>query len=336
MGMGDDDVSHVTPSLGFRYSDHTPDSTMPMKRFQVSGHSMTPVLQPGQEVVATSNRPPRPGNLVVFPHPGRDDFWLIKRLVDETGWVESDNRDDSDMDSRTLGPIDPTTMLVVVDRLDETTFAEACELLCAEDAALAELVATWGVPAFWHRRPGFATVVLLVLEQQVSLESGAAMYARLNGLLGEVTPASVAAAGDEALRSIGVTRQKSGYLLDLAARVLDGSLDLDRMERAPDTEARQTLLEVKGIGPWTADAYLLSAGRRPDMWPVGDRALQVGTAESLRMAEVPDPVSLEILGEPWRPVRSAAARLIWHAYLSTRGRVEPADPTPARGGGPDA
>ncbi len=290
---------------------------------------MTPTLQPGQEVVAVTTRRAVPGNLVVFEHPRRPDFWLIKRLADDQGWVVSDNEELSDTDSRTLGAISMGSLLPVVERLDEATFQLGAELLADEDESLAGAVERWGIPEFWQRRPGFPTLALLILEQQVSLESGAAMYRRLGGLVGPVTPESVLEAGSSRLRSIGITRQKSGYLLELAAHVVDGLLDLNGLESAPVAEARVTLLGIKGIGPWTADAYLLSASRRPDMWPVGDRALQVGVAEVLGMTDVPDQEQLEMLGEAWRPIRAVAARLVWHAYLCMRGRVEPSDPTVA-------
>lgn len=290
---------------------------------------MTPTLQPGQEVVAVDTRPPEPGNLVVFEHPGRPDFWLIKRLADDTGWIISDNEAASDTDSRTLGRLPLDGLMPVVERLDGDTFRLAVDLLTAEDEGLAKVVERWGMPEFWHRRPGFETLVLLILEQQVSLESGAAMYRRLAGLLGEVSPESTLAAGPERLRAIGVTRQKTGYLIELSRMIVAGELELETLESQPVAMARGTLIAIKGIGPWTADAYLLSASRRPDMWPVGDRALQVGTSETLEMRRVPDEEQLELLGEPWRPVRAAAARLIWHAYLSGRGRVEPPDPTQA-------
>lgn len=293
---------------------------------------MAPTLMPGHEVVATDSRRPVIGDLVVFEHPERTDFWLVKRLVTVDGWVMSDSPELGRSDSRTLGNIPLDRMLTVVDRLDESTFVEACELLVAEDEALAGVVGRWGVPEFWHRRPGYATLALLILEQQVSLESGAAMYRRLAGLTGTVTPESVAGAGEEALRSIGVTRQKTGYLLQLARDVIGGTLDLDWLTSAPAEEARAALTSLKGIGPWTADAYLLSALRHPDMWPTGDRALQVGVGEALGMGHPPDEQELEVLAEPWRPLRAAAARLIWHAYLSERGRVEPPDPTGAHTG----
>lgn len=153
------------------------------------------------------------------------------------------------------------------------------------------------------------------------------MFRRIADLVGEITPHSVFDAGEDSLRSIGVTRQKTSYLLDLAERIIGDQLDLSALGGHPTDVARATLLSIRGVGPWTADAYLLSALRRPDTWPVGDRALQVGTAEALGMQTVPDEGELEILAEPWRPVRAAAARLIWHAYLSERGRIEPTDPT---------
>lgn len=296
----------------------------------MAGHSMTPTLQPGQEVVAVTTREAMPGNLVVFEHPQRRDVWLIKRLVDETGWVVSDNHELGDTDSRTLGPIAIGRLMPVVDRLDADTFELGAHLLASEDENLARLVASWGLPLFWQREPGFPTLVLLILEQQVSLESGAAMYRRLHAETGRITPESLLETGPVRIREIGVTRQKTGYLMELARQIVASELDLVALETDPVEKARTRLIQIKGIGPWTADAYLLSAGRRPDMWPVGDRALQVGVGEALGMGGIPSESELEILGESWRPIRAVAARLIWHAYLSERGRVEPPDPTLAR------
>jgi DNA-3-methyladenine glycosylase II len=115
--------------------------------------------------------------------------------------------------------------------------------------------------------------------------------------------------------------------MDLASSIVSGDLDLDGLEGASPEGARSSLLEVRGIGPWTADVYLLSAPRLPDVFPLGDRALQVGMTEVLGMTRVLFPDDMEYLSRPWRPVRAVAARIIWHAYLSNRGRVEPPDPT---------
>jgi DNA-3-methyladenine glycosylase II len=302
---------------------------------------MRPALAPGDEFVATSSRRALVGDIVALPHPGREGFWLVKRLaagpggmVDGRGrldpgeaWVLSDNAASGVADSRRFGPVPIDNLLPMVTRLDQTTFAEAVALLCAEEETFAAVVATYGLPPFWQRPEGFPTLVWLIMEQQVSLESGAEMYRRLHGLLGHITPEKVAGSDETALRGIGITRQKTRYLLDLASSIAAGELALEGLGRATPEEARETLLAVHGIGPWTADVYLLSALRFPDVFPLGDRALQVGTGEVLAMAGAPDPDELELVSMPWRPVRAAAARIIWHAYLARRGRVEPPDPT---------
>jgi DNA-3-methyladenine glycosylase II len=241
--------------------------------------------------------------------------------------VLSDNPEAGVGDSRSFGPVPLDSLHHVVNRLDHTTFAEAVDLLTAEERAFAAVVAEHGPPPFWSRPAGFPTLVWLILEQQVSLESGAEMYRRLHGLLGQITPEAVARTSDDQLRLIGITRQKTQYLLDLAGSITTGDLDLDALTGASPDEARERLLEVRGIGPWTADVYLLSALRFPDVWPVGDRALQVGLGEVLGMSRVPFPDDVAYLSTPWRPVRAVAARIIWHSYLSNRGRVEPPDPT---------
>jgi DNA-3-methyladenine glycosylase II len=312
-----------------------------MQRFRVSEDSMRPTLAPGDEFVTTATRRAEVGEIVALPHPDRDDFWLVKRLAAGPGetvdgeqvlgpgeaWVLSDNPADGVADSRRFGPVPIESLQPAVTRLDETTFAEAVELLSHEEEVFAAAVGAHGAPPFWTRPAGFPTLVWLILEQQVSLESGAEMYRRLHGLVGEITPEAVVASGEAALRGIGVTRQKAGYLLDLAALITDGALDLEDLSRATPEEARAELLGLRGIGPWTADAYLLSALRFPDVFPLGDRALQVGTGEVLGLAAVPDPSELELLSAPWRPLRAVAARIIWHSYLANRGRVEPPDPT---------
>lgn len=298
---------------------------------------MRPGLVPGDEFVATGARSPVRGEVVALPHPQRDDFWLVKRMLAGPGdhveghgalapdlaWVASDNQEVDSQDSRAFGPVPIGTLQPMVSTFDPETFVEAVELLAAEEPAFAGILAEHGVPPFWSRPEGFATVVWLILEQQVSLESGAAMYRRMHGLLGSMTPAAVLDAGPDALRSIGVTRQKAGYLIDLASGIVSGAFDIHGLTNAAPIEARAALLGLKGIGPWTADAYLLSALRLPDVFPIGDRALQVGTAETLGLGSVPARDDLELLSLPWRPVRAAAARLIWHAYLERRGRSEP-------------
>lgn len=177
-----------------------------------------------------------------------------------------------------------------------------------------------GKPPSFRRPPTFASLVLLILEQQVSLSSAAATYRRLE-TLGPVQPETIAARGNEVLRSAGITRQKTRYLRELATAVLEDRLPLEQLGKLPDDEVRRQLLAIPGIGPWTADVFLLACLQRPDIWPVGDRALQVGAAEALGLDTVPDTDLLQEIGERWRPHRSAAARILWHGYLESRGRL---------------
>lgn len=206
--------------------------------------------------------------------------------------------------------------------LDAAGFAEAGRSLVAGDTRLGSIVEDHGFPDFWHRPAGFATLALLIVEQQVSLASARAVFERLVDSLGRVDARTIRAADPGVMARCGLTRQKLRYLKELAARAESGALDLDSLASLDDSSARQVLLGQLGIGPWTADVYLLSALRRPDVWPTGDRALQVGTAERLGLDAPPDPAELERIGERWRPYRSVAARLLWHDYLARRGRTE--------------
>ena len=313
---------------------------MAMQRFNVREESMTPTLVPGDEFVATPSRIAERGDVVALPHPRRENFWLVKRLaavagdtvitdkglytlVDGEAWVLSDNLASGAVDSRTFGLVNRSSLLPMITTLDEESFALGVELLPREDRALAEIVERYGQPEFWRRQPVFETLVLLILEQQVSLESGASVYKRLGELVGPVTPENIVRFNAADLNGIGFTRQKAGYVIGLARLVSEGSLDLGDLPSLDSSDASARLQEIKGIGRWTAEAYLLSAEGRPDIFPLTDRALQVGTGEVLSMKSAPDPDQLDILSRPWRPIRAVAARLIWHAYLSKRGRVEP-------------
>lgn len=209
-----------------------------------------------------------------------------------------------------------------MDLLDDASFVAAGRELAGRDPEMAAIVAERGIPDFWHRPPGFATLALLIVEQQVSLASARAVFERLVRSLGGVSPETVARAEAEVLAGAGLTRQKQRYLVDLAGAILTAELDLETIDRAPDESAREMLLRQRGIGPWTADAYLLSALRRPDIWPIGDRALQVGAGERFASGLIPSTDELAELGDRWRPFRSVAARLIWHDYLQRRGRRE--------------
>lgn len=201
------------------------------------------------------------------------------------------------------------------------TLRDATAELAARDRMLARIVEQWGVPPLWARRPGFPTLVRIILEQQVSLAAAATLYKRLVEHAGGMTPRHIAALGITGLREFGLTRQKSAFCYGLAARVIEGSLDLAAVSRAPDAEARAMLLAVPGIGPWSADIYFLMALRRPDIWPQGDLALAIQLRSMFGLDTNPTRDEQQAIAERWAPWRSVAARIVWAEYLGVRGRL---------------
>jgi DNA-3-methyladenine glycosylase II len=202
--------------------------------------------------------------------------------------------------------------------LNEKSLRRAVKILAARDADLAAIVARFGLPPFWPREPGFATLVHIILEQQVSLASAKAAFDRLQAALGRVEPEAFLALDDTTLKVIGFSRQKMQYVRSLAGALLEGELELHLLHEQEDAAVRAALKRLKGIGDWTVDVYLLMALRRPDAWPVGDLGLLVAAQEIKRLPARPTPGELERLGEPWRPWRAVAARLLWHHYLNVR------------------
>jgi len=203
--------------------------------------------------------------------------------------------------------------------LNEDLFVQGVRFLADRDAHLAEVVETYGQPPLWVREPGFPTLVYIILEQQVSLASAKAAFDRLNASVRPLTPKRFLKLTDAELLRIGFSRQKTLYTRLLADSLARRHFDLRYLHDLHDDAARKMLIALKGIGRWTADIYLLSALRRPDIWPVGDLALATAVQEVKRFRKRPSPEHLEKLSQPWRPYRAVAARLFWHAYLSKRG-----------------
>ena len=204
--------------------------------------------------------------------------------------------------------------------LDETVFAEAVRFLADRDQDLAAVVKSYGQPPLWVREPGFPALVFIILEQQVSLASARAAFGRLKAAANPLTPKRFLKFTDAELLRIGFSRQKTLYIRLLAESLAYRYFNLRDLHELPDDAARKMLITFKGIGSWTADIYLLSALRRPDIWPTGDLALAAAVQEVKRLRQRPSPLNLEELSTPWRPWRAVAARLFWHAYLSKRGQ----------------
>lgn len=204
--------------------------------------------------------------------------------------------------------------------LTDSSLTMAVTELAARDPDLGRIVARFGPPPMWARDPGFPTLVHLILEQQVSLASALAAFQRLRAAAKPLTPATFLALDDAQLLAVGFSRQKARYGRALATAVLEGSLDLDGLAALDDEGVDRALTVVPGVGPWTATIYRLMVLLRPDSWPVHDIALAQAIREVRGLDVRPSPDEMHALAEGWRPWRAVAARILWHHYLSSRGR----------------
>ncbi len=168
------------------------------------------------------------------------------------------------------------------------------------------------------RKAGFATLVQIILEQQVSLASGRAVYRKLSKIAGGVRPGRISLLTEKKLQGAGLSRQKARYCHTLACAISSGELRLAELHRHSDEDCRTLLMEYPGIGRWTADIYLMLAMGRPDIWPIGDLALELSQAQVLGLKARPAKAESEELAREWQPWRSVAARILWHNYRNTR------------------
>ena len=181
----------------------------------------------------------------------------------------------------------------------------------------AEVMEGYGPPPLWQREQGFHTLVHIILEQQVSLNSAKAAYDKLEDAIGKPEPAKFLQLDDAELKRIGFSRQKTSYCRGLAETVSNGGIKLETLSNLSDEDVRKALTAIKGIGPWTANIYLLMALGRPDVWPAGDLALEVGYQKLRGLATKPSAKELAKISMQWKPLRAIAARLIYHFYLSS-------------------
>jgi len=200
--------------------------------------------------------------------------------------------------------------------LTTESLAAAAAALAVRDRHLRRIHERYGPPPMWGRRPGFPTLLRIILEQQVSLVSARAMFERLKSNIAPFTAEGFIAAGEAYLRSLGVTRQKAHYCVQVADAFTNGRLD--KIGRMHDEDAHAALVNIKGVGPWTANIYLLMALRRPDIWPDGDVALATAVGKLRQMNQRPSFAELAKIAEAWRPFRSVAARMLWQYYLAER------------------
>ena len=208
-------------------------------------------------------------------------------------------------------------------RLTSASLSRGARQLVEVDPDLGAVLDRLGKPPLWGRVPGFPALIQIILEQQVSLAAARTMYRRLTSHLGAMTPEAVYAIQVNGLKDFGLTRQKADYCHGLAARILDGSLDLTSVAQGSDESGRQILLAVPGLGAWSVDIYYLMALRRPDIWPQGDLALAVALREVKHLDALPTMKEQQLLSRDWAPWRSVAARILWTHYLAARGQYLP-------------
>ncbi len=206
-------------------------------------------------------------------------------------------------------------------QFDNGNFHLLCDQLARKDQDLKGIIREYGYPPMWTRPATFQTLILTILEQQVSLASAFAAFKKLREKIGYVTPAKLLALTDEEMRAAYFTRQKMGYARELARAIQSRKLILKKLEPLSDEEVRAQLIQLKGIGHWTIDVYLMHALQRTDLFPLGDIAL----VNSLKLIKkLPSDISKEEMlnvAEAWRPNRTIAAMMLWHAYIKRKGII---------------
>ena len=194
---------------------------------------------------------------------------------------------------------------------------EAILHLTTTDNIFKTIIDTHGLPQIPWRAEGFETLTLLILEQQVSVDSAKATFDKLKLMLPQCNPEIILNTDDADFRACGVSRQKTKYIKCLAEAVLEKTLDLDSLSQKTDADIRAELIKIKGIGNWTIDVYLMFSLASPDILPLGDIAI-INTIKEL--LDIHDRADMEIYTQKWAPHRSMATFLLWHHYLKKRKR----------------
>jgi DNA-3-methyladenine glycosylase II len=195
---------------------------------------------------------------------------------------------------------------------------EAIKYLSAKDPIFNFIIEKYGIPIRPTREQGLETLVLLILEQQVSIDSAKATFLKLRERIKIFEVDILLNLADEEYRSLGVSRQKASYIKALSSAVLNNYIDLESLEYKTPEQVREELIKIKGIGNWTIDVYLMFSLQAPDLLPLGDVAV-VNTMKEL--FDIQEKEAMEKYAEKWRPYRSVATFLLWHYYLKKRNRT---------------
>lgn len=203
-------------------------------------------------------------------------------------------------------------------QFNSSNFHLICDKLSRKDKELRRIIKQYGYPPMWKRPATFQTLILTILEQQVSLASAYAAFKKLKEKIGYVTPAKLLQLSDEEMRACYFTRQKTGYARGLAEVVQSKKISLKKLSSLPDEEVRNELIKLKGIGHWTVDVYLMHALQRTDLFPLGDIALVNSLKEAKQLHPHISKEEMLEIAESWRPYRTIAAMILWHSYIKKR------------------
>jgi DNA-3-methyladenine glycosylase II len=216
-----------------------------------------------------------------------------------------------------------STMRSALRTLTPNSYNRGVLELASRDLLLKRVLVRWGNPPFWTHDPGFPGIVLSILAQQVSLESAEAAFTKLMQTIPSFSPEDFLSLDDDQLRTIGFSRQKASYVRGIAHGMIEQTVDLQSLNSMDDDGVRDYLTRLRGIGPWTADVYLLFCLRRADAWPTGDLALIKAIQELNGSSTPPEVEIIDSIADQWRPWRAVAARMLWYHYLCSRGRIVP-------------
>lgn len=201
---------------------------------------------------------------------------------------------------------------------DKNNFHELCGILYKKDKDLYRINKEHGHPPMWTRPASFQTLVLMILEQQVSLASAYAAFRKLRQKTGRVTPQKILAMSDAELRACYFSRQKIVYAKELAGAIVSKQLSLRKLSASDDENIRTSLKKIKGIGDWTVDVYLIHAMRRLDIFPIGDLALVNSLKEVKNLPPHTTKEEILTLSKQWQPYRTIASMILWHSYIKKR------------------
>lgn len=197
-------------------------------------------------------------------------------------------------------------------------FIKTCNKLASVDADLRFVIQTYGYPPMWSRPNNFETIVHIILEQQVSLASAKAALNKLQEKLITIDPAKVLLLTDEELRACYFSRQKMAYVRYLATALTQNHFALNKMEQLSDAAIREILIQLKGIGNWTIDIYLIFVLQRTDVFPAGDLAAVLAVKKLKNLPKETSREAVLKIAKAWRPYRSVATMILWHYYLSLK------------------